>query len=417
MQRQTSAKAEDAAPAAPDTTPAGALTGMRVLDLTTVLMGPYATQILGDHGADIIKVEAPGGDTFRYPGPSRHRGMGPMFMNTNRNKRSLVLDLKNAEGRKALLELAKSVDIVVYNVRPAAMARLKLTYEDFRAVNPSVIYVGAFGFGQDGPYAARPAFDDVIQAASGLADLSSRAYGNGKPSYAPVNLCDRVVGLHLVSSILAAIVARERTGKGQSVEVPMFETMATFVLGDHLGWRTYDFDEGEMCYARIMTEFRRPFETKDGYMCIIPYVDVHWQKLLAHLGRTDLLADPRFKSQTSRSENIGVVYGFVDEVARMFTNAQWLVILEELDIPHTAVQSVEGLLTDPHLQQVGLFGRAQHPTEGEITTMRPTAIFSETPQSIRRHAPTAGQHSDEVLREAGFSEKAIADLRASGAVV
>ncbi len=396
--------------------PAGALTGLRVLDLTTVLMGPYATQILGDHGADIIKIEAPGGDTFRFPGPARHHGMGPMFMNTNRNKRSLVLDLKKAEGRETLLELAKSADIVVYNVRPAAMSRLRLTYEDLKAVNPSIIYVGAFGFGQDGPYAARPAFDDVIQAASGLADLASRAYGNGKPGYAPINLCDRVVGLHLLSSILAAVVAKMRTGKGQSVEVPMFETMATFVLGDHLGWRTYDFDEGDMCYARIMTQFRRPFATKDGYMCIIPYVDQHWHKLLTRLDRTDLLADPRFRTQASRSDNITVVYGFVDEVARMFTNAEWVVILEELDIPHVPLQSVEGLLTDPHLEQVGLFGRAQHPTEGEITTMRPTAIFSETPQSIRRHAPNVGEHSDEVLVEAGFSAERIASLRASGAV-
>lgn len=398
------------------TTKPGALAGTKVLDLTTVLMGPYATQILGDHGADIIKIEAPGGDTFRYPGASRHRGMGPMFMNTNRNKRSLVMDLKNPEARNALLEMAKSTDVVVYNVRPAAMTRLKLTYEDFRAANPSIIYVGAFGFGQDGPYAARPAFDDVIQAASGIADLASRAYGNGKPSYSPVNLCDRVVGLHLVSSILAAIVAKERTGKGQEVQVPMFETMATFVLGDHLGWRTYDIEQGEMCYARIMTQFRRPFATKDGYMCIIPYVDQHWVNLLTRLDRRDLLADPRFKSQTSRSENITAVYGFVDQAAAMFTTAEWLVILDELDIPHMPVKSVEDLLTDPHLEQVGLFERVEHPTEGEITQMRPTAIFSETPQSIRRHAPNIGEHSQQILREAGFTDDYIEELLACGAV-
>ncbi len=394
----------------------GALAGIKVLDLTTVLMGPYATQILGDHGADIIKIEAPGGDTFRYPGPSRHRDMGPMFMNTNRNKRSLVMDLKKPEARMALLEMAKSAEVVVYNVRPAAMVRLKLTYEDFRAVNSSIIYVGAFGFGQDGPYAARPAFDDVIQAACGIADLASRAYGNGKPSYSPVNLCDRVVGLHLVSSILAAIVAKERTGKGQEVQVPMFETMATFVLGDHLGWRTYDFNEGDMCYARIMTQFRRPFATKDGYMCIIPYVDQHWLSLLTRLGRTDLLDDPRFKSQTSRSQNITVVYGFVDEAAALFTNAEWLIILDELDIPHMPVLSVEDLLIDPHLEQVGLFDRVDHPTEGEITVMRPTAIFSETPQSVRRHAPNIGEHSQQILREAGFTDDHIEELMACGAV-
>ncbi|MES2509860.1 MAG: CoA transferase [Pseudomonadota bacterium] len=394
----------------------GALTGLRVLDLTTVVMGPYATQILGDYGADIVKVESPAGDLIRYPGPARHPSMGPIYLNANRNKRSLVLDLKKPDAREALLELAKDADVVVYNVRPQAMARLKLGYEDFVKANPRIIYVGAYGFGQDGPYAARPAFDDVIQAACGLPDLSARAYGGGKPAYLPINLADRVVGLHLVNAILAAVVARTRTGRGQEVTVPMFETMTTFVLGDHMGWRTFDFNEGDMCYARVMTHYRKPFATKDGHICIIPYTNQHWLGLLTRLGRKELLDDERFKTQASRSAHISVVYGFVDEVAALHTTAEWVDILEELDIPYMPVSKLEDLLVDPHLEAVGLFQQAEHPTEGRITMMRPTVGMSDTPASVRRHAPGLGEHSDEVLREAGFSEERIAVLRASGAV-
>ena len=401
---------------APTETRPGALAGLRVLDLTTVVMGPYATQILGDYGADIIKVESPGGDLIRYPGPSRHADMGPLFLNTNRNKRSLVLDLKNPEGRAALLELAKSVDVVVYNVRPQAMARLRLTYDDFKAVNTGIVYVGAFGFGQAGPYAARPAFDDVIQAASALPNLSARAYGSGQPAYVPMNVSDRVVGLHLVNAILAAVVAKMRTGTGQAVEVPMFETMASFVLADHMGWRTFDMNEGEMGYARVMTHYRRPFATKDGHICIIPYINQHWHGLLTRLDRPDLLADPRFASQASRSANIEVVYGFIDEVAPRFSNAEWTDILEALDIPHMPVNTLEGLLQDPHLTSVGLFTRVQHPTEGEITVIRPTVGMSDTPPQVTRPAPGLGEHSDEVLREAGFSELRIQQLKDCGAV-
>lgn len=399
----------------PAAAPRGALDGIRILDLTSVIMGPYATQILGDHGADIIKIESPKGDLMRYPGPSRHAGMGSIFLNVNRNKRSVVLDLRQSAGRDILLGLARQADVVVYNVRPQAMARLGLTYEAFREVNPRIVHVGAFGFGQDGPYAHRPAFDDVVQAACALPDLASRSFG-GQNCYVPLNVCDRMVGLHLVNAILIALRARDRDGVGQAVELPMFETMATIVLGDHMGQRTFDLHEGEMGYRRVLTQFRRPFATRDGFICIIPYNDQHWRDLLQWLGQPELMEDPRFASQAARSQHIADVYGFVDAAARRYTNAEWVDVLEDMDIPYMPVHSLESLLEDEHLRAVGLFERTQHPSEGEITQMKPTTRMSATPPSIQRHAPALGEHTDEVLAQAGFSAEDIAQLRARGVV-
>lgn len=394
----------------------GPLAGLRILDMTSVVMGPYATQILGDYGADVIKIESPTGDVIRNPGPARNPGMGAVFLNANRNKRSLVLDLKNPHGRLTLLRLAKSADVVVYNVRPQAMARLQLTYEDFRQENPNIIYAGAFGYGQNGRYAARPAFDDVIQSACAVPDLVARAFGGGQPAYVPINMCDRVAGLHLVNAILAAVVARQRTGEGQCIEVPMFETMVSFILGDHLGARTFNLHEGEMGYARIMTQYRKPFATKDGHMCIIPYNDQHWKDLLSWLNRTDLLEDERFASPEARSANISVVYAFVEEIAAQYTNTEWCDILQELDIPHIPIASLEGLLDDAHLADVDLFQRELHPTEGELTVVRPTTHFSHTPARVTRLAPRLGEHSQQVLRDAGFTADEISQLLETGAV-
>ncbi|HMS04415.1 MAG TPA: CoA transferase [Burkholderiaceae bacterium] len=394
----------------------GALDGLRVLDLTSVVMGPYATQILGDHGADVVKIEPPSGDLMRYPGPARHVGMGAIFLNANRNKRSVVLDLRHPEGRAALLALVPGFDAVVYNVRPQAMARLGLGYEAFHEVNPRIVYVGAYGFGEDGPYAGRPAFDDVIQAACALPDLAARAYGGGYRAYVPMNLCDRLAGAQLVNAILIALRARDRDGVGQAVELPMFETVVSAVLGDHLGQRTFTLDDGDMGYQRILTQFRRPFGTKDGYICIIPYNDKHWRDLLDWLGKPELMEDERFRTQAARSAHIAEVYGFIDTVAAQFTSAQWMDLLERLDIPYMPVNTLEGLLSDEHLRAVGLFQRVEHPTEGTITQLRPTLRMSSTPGSVRRHAPTLGEHTEEVLREAGLSLHAIDRLRQAGAL-
>ncbi|MEM7348279.1 MAG: CoA transferase, partial [Chloroflexota bacterium] len=246
----------------------GPLSGITVIDLTTILMGPFATQHLGDMGADVIKIEPPGGDGIRYANQGRSPGMSNLFLNNNRNKRSLVLNLKHAAGKSVLEKLLKQGDVLVSNVRPQAMARLGLSYEDVVKINPRLIYVACFGFGQTGPYAERPAYDDLIQTMAGIPNLFERAYDD-EPKFLPANFCDRVTGLNVVNAVTAALFYRERTGKGQSVEVPMYETMVQFLLSDHLGGYTFEPPTGSPGYARIINPNRRPYATKDGYLALL----------------------------------------------------------------------------------------------------------------------------------------------------
>ncbi|NDA70074.1 MAG: CoA transferase, partial [Betaproteobacteria bacterium] len=381
----------------------GPLAGVKVLDLTTVIMGPYATQILGDYGADVIKVESPEGDVMRFPGPGRSAQMGHVFLNVNRNKRSIVLDLKTEEGRLACLDLARQADVLVYNIRPQAMKRLRLAYEDVAAANPSLIYVGCFGFGQDGPYAAKAAYDDLIQAMSGAADLVGR-HQEGPPRLVPLNFCDRVSGLHVVQAVLAALFARERNGRGQCIEVPMFETMTAFVLGEHLGGESFVPAEGAMGYRRILSADRKPHPTMDGYLVVLPYNDKHWEGFLSAAGRDDLKINPRFSTQQARAENVATMYALIGEEVAKYTNAEWIERLNAVDIPWTFVNRLEDLRDDPHLQAVGFFQEAEHPTEGRLRMTQVPGHWSETRPSIRRLAPGLGEHSASVLREAGFDE-------------
>lgn len=401
----------------PGQSPGGPLSGVRVLDLTTVAMGPYATQTLGDLGADVIKVEAPGGDVMRAAGPARSPGMGHVYLNANRNKRSVVLNLKDPQHREALLALCRDADVLVYNIRPEAMKRLRLGYEDLRAVNPRLIHAGAFGFGQRGPYAARPAFDDLIQAMSGSADLLRRVLPDSeaqpaRPTYVPINYCDRVSGLHLLYAILAALYARERSGVGQAIEVPMFETMASFVLGDNLGGATFDPPEGPMGYSRIVSRGRQPYATLDGHLALLAYNDKQWQELLRLLERPDLLEDPRFSSQAARARNSEDVYALLAARIATRSTADWLALLADSDVPHAEVMPIEALPRDPHLQAVGLFEHYEHPSEGRLVRTRNPVEFSSTPASSRRPAPRLGEHTAEVLREAGLDEATIRRIMA-----
>lgn len=395
---------------------AGPLAGVRILDLTSVLMGPFATQQLGDLGADIIKVESPAGDSTRGIGPMRHAGMGPVFLHCNRNKRSIVLDLKRAEGRDALLRLAKSVDVLVYNVRPAAMKRLGLSYEDVAAVKPDIIYAGLYGFGQEGPYAARPAYDDLIQGAIGVPTLSELA-GGETPRYAPLTLADRTVGIAAVNAILAALFHRQRTGEGQAVEVPMFETMAQLTLGDHLGGATFEPPIGPTGYPRLLNPNRKPYRTKDGYICAMFYNDRQWRAFFEMTGRPELFTqDPRFATIGKRTENIHALYAMVAEAMATRTTAEWEQALMDADIPNMAMNTIESLMDDPHLKAVRFFEHQVHPTEGPIRAMRPAARFSRTQPRQRSFAPRLGENTEEVLREAGYSLVELAALRASGAL-
>ena len=392
----------------------GPLHGVRVLDLTTVVMGPYATQILADFGADVVKVEPPEGDIMRYAWPFRSKGMGHIFLNANRNKRGIVLDLKQPGAREACLALARQADVLVYNIRPQAMARLKLGYEDVRAVNPRIIYVGAFGYSQSGPYAAKAAYDDLIQGAAGLPWLLREA-GAESPRFVPATMADRSVGLHVVNAVCAALYSREKTGKGQRVDVPMFESLLQSVLGEHLGGYTFEPQLGEGGYTRMLSKHRRPYETKDGYLCVLIYNDKHWKAFFEMIGRQDMFTDARFASAEGRSRNFDAVYGFVADEMTQRTTGEWLAALEHADIPVQRMNSLEDIMRDPHLAAIGYFRPIEHPSEGTLVSMKVPSEWSETAPEVRRHAPRLGEHTREVLREAGYSDAQIDGLTRSGA--
>jgi crotonobetainyl-CoA:carnitine CoA-transferase CaiB-like acyl-CoA transferase len=381
-----------------------------VLDLTTVVMGPFATQILAELGADVIKIEAHEGDNMRHPGPMKNPGMGYMFLHLNRGKRGIVLDLKQSAGRQALLRLVPGADVMIYNVRPQAMSRLGLSYEEVSAINPRIIYVGAYGYSQQGPYAAKAAYDDLIQGISGVPWLVSRT--GADPNYAPVNLADRLTGLHAVYAVTAALFHRERTGRGQAVEVPMFESVAHFVLGDHLAGYTYEPPIAEAGYARLLA--RRPYRTKDGHLCVLVYNDKQWRSFLAAIGREPLMRDPRFSTQADRARHISEIYAFLREIFLARNTAEWISLLESIDIPVAPMNSVDEVVRDPHLAAGGFFTFEDHPSEGKVRGMRTPTDWSDSQPGPQRPAPRLGEHSTELLREAGYDDAEIVELVRTG---
>ena len=394
---------------------AGPLAGVRVLDLTTVFMGPSATQLMGDLGADVIKIEAPQGDSTRTIGPRGDIGLGPLFLGLNRNKRSVVLDLKKPEGVQALLRLARDADVLACNVRPAAMKRLGLGYEQLAAVNPRLIYASMVGFSQRGPYAGKAAFDDMIQAATGLAAAVGQGSG-GEPRYLPITVADRSVGLYAFGVICAALYAREQTGVGQRVDVPMFETMVPYVLGDHLYGHTFVPNQGDFGYPRLMSPNRRPYKTKDGYVCCLIYTDRQWALFLKAVGKAELLqTDPRFANIRARTQAIDELYQLVADELVLRTTAAWSELLPESEIPIFPMHTFDSLLQDEHLAQTGFFQQVEHPVAG---TLRDTAVPSEwsgTPPAKPTPQPMLGEHTAQVLREAGFADAEIDALVAAGA--
>ena len=392
----------------------GPLAVIRIVDLTTVVLGPYATQILGDLGADIIKVEPREGDNMRHSTPMKHAGMGPIFLHLNRNKRSVVLDLKQAAGRDAMLKLCATADVLIYNVRPQAMARLKLAYDDVRAVNPQIIYVGAYGFSQNGRYAAKPAYDDLIQGMVALPSIIQQA-GADRPRFVPSTVADRVTGLNAVNAVTAALFHRERTGRGQAVEVTMFESLAQFVLGDHMGGKTFEPPAGPMGYPRLLAEHRNPYATSDGYLCLLLYNDKQWRNFFRIIGREDMFEnDQRFATQAARAQHFAASYAFVAAQIRTRTSAEWLGVLAEADIPVMPLNSLDDLLADPHLNESGFFSLVDHPSEGKLRSMAVPSQWSESVPDAPRPAPRLGEHSIEVLREAGYSDSEIHAMIAAG---
>jgi crotonobetainyl-CoA:carnitine CoA-transferase CaiB-like acyl-CoA transferase len=391
----------------------GPLSGVRVVDCTTVVLGPWAAQQLGDLGADVIKVEPPEGDTTRQLGPMKNPGMGSFYLAVNRNKRSIVLDLKQPAARDVLLRLARDANVLLHNYRPQAARRLGMSYEAFRAVNPGIVYVGTYGFRAAGPYGDKPAYDDIIQAASGIASLQASIVG--EPRYVPTIVADKSSSMTVLAAVLAALYHQARTGEGQEVEVPMFESMAAWVMVEHLYGETFRPALDTIGYKRILNPNRRPFKTKDGYLAILPYTDQNWRDFFTLTGRGDLLDDPRFKTLGTRLRHIEILYGEVGAVAVTRTNAEWLADLDRLNIPAMSVNSLESLLHDPHLEAVGFWQTVDHPTEGPMRLPGLPASYGKTPGAIRRLPPRLGEHSAEVLREIGLGEDEVAALLASGA--
>jgi crotonobetainyl-CoA:carnitine CoA-transferase CaiB-like acyl-CoA transferase len=394
------------------------LQGLRVLDLTSMIAGPHAAQILADYGADVIKIEPPEGDLMRKGvGAARSADMGPLYLQLNRNKRSVVLDVKQPAARKALLQLCERADVFITNTRPAAMRRLKLAYDDVRKVNPRLVYVSLMGYGDTGPYAGKPAYDDLIQGICALPTIVAQTGGEG-PRYVPLTVVDRIVGINAAHVILAAVLGRDRTGEGQSVELPMFETMAQFVLGDHLGGRSFDPPIGEAGNPRLMSETRRPYATRDGHVCALVYTNKQWKAFFEGLGRLDqYAANPHLHDFASRRRHVNEVNGIIADFLRTLTTAEALALFERCDIPCAPMNDLDALIDDPHLAAVEFFQTRPHPTEGRIRYNGIPSRWNGAALKITRHAPRLGEHSLAVLKEAGISAEEIAALLASGATI
>lgn len=386
----------------------GPLAGIRVVDLTVNVLGPLATQILGDMGADVIKVETPQGDPMRQSGRARSANMASLFMNTNRNKRGMVLDLKKSSSLEALMRLVETADVFVHSLRPGAADRLGISYSDIGKRNGRVIYACAPGYRPDGKYRDRPAFDDVIQGESGIAGMLGRSVG--VPRYVPMIMADKVCAHVLASSIGMALFHRERNGSGQEVTVPMLETMLSFNLTEHL-WVDFDeADKSSLGYSRMFSDHRRPHATKDGYICLLAVNDEQWARLLKAIGRADLANDERFAKLAQRTRYIDELYAIVSSQMAHKSTREWRALLDAADIPNGAVSEFKDMATDPYLEATGFFHRYEHPTEGPMLTTSIPVQFSASPGSIRLPPPALGQHTRAILHELGYDDAQVAQI-------
>jgi len=380
------------------------LEGIRVVDLTTVIFGPYCTQILADLGADVIKIEpATIGDASRNIGKSACTPlMGALHMRMNRGKRSVVWDLKNSEGREAFERLVETADVIIHNIRPDAVSRSNIDYETIRSIKPDIVYVHCTGFDTAGPYSGLPAYDDIIQAASGAASLLPLVDGNPSPRFVPMAYADKVSGLHAVYAVQAALIHRLRTGEGQQVEVPMLEAIASFNLLEHLYERTFEPAIGTTGYKRQLDPSRQPMKTKDGYIVIAPYQDGRWISFLQLAKLEHVLDEPGLTNLAERRENADRLYDYMAQVLPERTTSEWLELLGQRGIPASRVNTLDDLLHDPQLKASGLFVEREHPTEGMYIEVAAPVKFSSHKLELRRHAPLIGEHTDEVMKELGL---------------
>ena len=384
--------------------PTGPLAGIRVLDITSVIMGPYATQLLADMGADVIAVEAARGDTNRAMGPGPHRQLSGVSLNLLRNKRNVSIDFKRPEGRQAVLDVAASCDVVVTNLRPGPLARAGLAYEDVHRVNDRVIYCQAHGYPSDDVRGDEPAYDDVIQAESGIADAATRVAG--QPALSPTLLADKVCGLTIAYAVCAALYRRAVTGAGEHIEVPMLATVEAFTLVEHGAAAVARPPLGPAGYPRILNPYRRPWPTTDGWMVVLPYTKEHYDRIFAALGRDDLVGDDRYATGRRRIANAPFLYDLVGQMLAVRSTTEWLTFFRELDVPVGAVGNLDDLVDD--------LPDAEHPIAGRYKHIPPPVRFAQAPQNLRRPAPLIGQHTDEVLIEVGYDQGRLATLRASG---
>jgi crotonobetainyl-CoA:carnitine CoA-transferase CaiB-like acyl-CoA transferase len=396
----------------PQNTGPGPLAGIRVLEIASMILGPLAGQYLGDLGADVIKLEPPEGDLTRSIGPRRSPLMGSFFLSSNRSKRSIVVDLKKAEGQAILRSLLKDTDVLLHSLRTPAANKLGLDYETLKQINPSIVYCHVTGYSDEGAYAGRPAYDDIGQAASGLAQLQTAVAG--QPRFMPSIFADKIGALHASIGMLAAIAHRTATGQGQQVEVPMFESLVAFNMAEHQWGFCFDPPIGPMGYQPVSTAARRPYKTKDGYLALLPYSDANWSSLFELAGEPQIMDDPRFSTFAARQKHFREVWDEIERQAARKTNAEWLALLSTADIPFSVVNSLEDLTRDPHLESVGFWTLAEHPTEGQLRFAASPVDLRGSPMRMTRMQPRLGEHSAEILRESGYDELSITNLTAAG---
>jgi len=388
----------------------GMLKGVRVVDFTTVVLGPYAMQTLADLGAEVVKVEPLSGDGFRAVRPGHHPTMGAGFLNLNRNKRSLAVDLRKPEGKAAVDKLIAGADLVVHNMRAASAERLGIGFERLKEINPRLAYCFTAGFGSDGRDADEPAYDDTIQARSGLAWLNANAAG--EPRFLSTIVADKVGGLHLAIAALAALAARDRTGEAVCIEAPMFESMVSFLMVEQLAGRSFVPPLGKTGYDRLMSPYRKPHRTSDGYIAVLPYNTQQWTRFLTLIDCEELADDPRVTDPVQRSRNIDMLYSLMETALTQRSTADWLALLGERDIPCAPVNKLEDVLEDAHLADVGMFGQIEHPSEGSLISMRSPFQGGATGQD--RPAPMLGADSRALLGELGYDPTEVDALFAAG---
>jgi crotonobetainyl-CoA:carnitine CoA-transferase CaiB-like acyl-CoA transferase len=390
------------------TAPRGPLADLTVVELTSTFLGPYCAVLLAQLGARVVKVEPPEGDIIRYVGDERHSGLGPAFLNFNRGKESVVLDLVSPAGRQTLDLLIDRADVFLHNMRPAAMRKLRIDPDTVLERNPRLVYCHAVGYGSGGPYRDEPAYDDVVQGVSGLAAVQG---GTGEPQYVRTQVVDKTVGVMALAAVLAALHERSVSGRGQAVEVPMFESMAGFLLMEQQGARVYAGRTDGTGYARTASPYRRPHRTADGVIAVLLYTDAHWREFFRLVDRPDLADDPELATIRGRTRRIDELYRLVDDELARRPTSHWLRVLRERHVPAMPVNTVDDLFDDEHLAAVGFFEQVEHPTEGTLVHARLPWTFGRSGAPVLPGAPALGQHTEETLRRLGLDDDAV---RAAG---